>query len=152
MNDIIVHLFGEFGLYIFGGMGAGILALFGFIARRLHKIDPRTGENERQIQAIKDHLKDLEVSIQEYKISIEDEIEGLKSHKETLDKRLDKIHERLDDFVGQTLQNYQALSMQISEMQRGMLGRQDNIIQRQAELLDTLNRGSIRVIDRPPRP
>lgn len=135
MNEIIQRLFGEFGLYVLGLVGVVLTASITFFIRQFRAIKPRTEEVARSLEDVSARLNLLVGDVESYKREISSELDKITAKDDTTRKRLDDIHARLDHFVGQTVSNYQALSEQIASMQRGLLGKQDELIEKQAELL-----------------
>lgn len=135
MTEIIQKLFGEFGLWILGLVGVVLTASISFFIRQFRNIKPKTEEVSRSLSDVSMRLNALVDDVQAYKEEISKELDKITTKDDSNRKRLDDIHARLDHFVGQTVTNYQALSEQIATMQRGLLGKQDDIIEKQAELL-----------------
>lgn len=135
MTEIIQKLFGEFGLWMLGIVGVVLTASITFLIRQFRSIKPKTEEVARSLEDVSDRLNLLVLDVERYKREIGEELDKITVKDDSTRKRLDDIHARLDHFVGQTVTNYQALSEQIASMQRGLLGKQDDIIEKQAELL-----------------
>ena len=135
MTEIIQKLFGEFGLWMLGIVGVVLTASITFLIRQFRSIKPKTEEVARSLEDVSDRLNLLVLDVERYKREIGEELDKITVKDDSTRKRRDDIHARLDHFVGQTVTNYQALSEQIASMQRGLLGKQDDIIEKQAELL-----------------
>lgn len=135
MADFIQSMFGEFGGWAVGGIGGGVIASLGFVSRQFLALKPRTLEMKSELQALSQMMDHLQSELEHHKTEVGAELEKITVKDDHTRKRLDDIHARLDHFVGQTAVNYQALSEQISSMQRGLLGKQDEIIEKQAEMI-----------------
>lgn len=118
-----------------GIVGVVLTASITFLIRQFRSIKPKTEEVARSLEDVSDRLNLLVLDVERYKREIGEELDKITVKDDSTRKRLDDIHARLDHFVGQTVTNYQALSEQIASMQRGLLGKQDDIIEKQAELL-----------------
>lgn len=135
MTNLIQSMFGEFGGWVVGGIGGGVIAALGFVSRQFLSLKPHTTRMATELQELEGILETLKGELERHKREVGEELDKITVKDDLTRKRLDDIHSRLDHFVGQTVSNYQSLSEQIAAMQRGLIGKQDEIIGQQAELL-----------------
>lgn len=135
MTNLIQSMFGEFGGWVVGGIGGGVIAALGFVSRQFLSLKPHTARMATELQELEGILETLKGELERHKREVGEELDKITVKDDLTRKRLDDIHSRLDHFVGQTVSNYQSLSEQIAAMQRGLIGKQDEIIGQQAELL-----------------
>lgn len=135
MEEFLKILFGDFGLWLLGGVGLILTAFLSVTYQQFRRLTPQSHLMAQELRDLSETLEHLKADLERHKREVGDELGKIATRDDLTRKRLDDIHARLDHFVGQTAVNYQALSEQISAMQRGLLGKQDEIIEKQAEML-----------------
>lgn len=137
--DYIRLLFGEFGLWLFSGLGILLAALLGWVSRQFTGLNPilnslKIGheDNKEAIHILRKAHEDHKTDLKDHKATMSKEMERLMTSVTLIDdstrKRLDNLNERLDGIVDQNSSNYQSLAEQLTTMQQTLIAKQEDII------------------------